>query len=68
MSEHSCAGCDFCAGIVDSSGRMIHICIFDQSVNYLQEVGLCSQDCELDGFAEDLWQLKHSGRSSDEMY
>lgn len=40
---------------LDSGEREISICVFDQSENYLQEVGYCA-DCELDGFAEDLWR------------
>lgn len=44
---------------IDSSDRTIAICAFDQSENYLQEVGYCTEDCELDDFGEDLWQSKH---------
>lgn len=39
--------------------RTIELCVFDQSDNYLQEVGLCTEDCELDDYAEELWQEQH---------
>ena len=42
--------------LIDSSNRPIELCVFDQSENYLQEVGYCTEDCELDGFAEELWK------------
>lgn len=61
MAElHSCASCLFCESLVDSSGRSVYLCVFDQSDCYLQEVGFWSDDCELDDFAEDLWQEKHN--------
>lgn len=57
--KHSCCECKWCHGLEDSGGRWIELCVFDQSDNYLQEVGLCSEDCELDDFAEELWQRQH---------
>lgn len=56
MATHSCCDCKWLHCLHDSSGRSIYICVFDQSESYLQEVGLCSEDCELDGFAEELWE------------
>lgn len=56
---HCCAECKFCHTLVDSSGRNIELCVFDLSDNYLQEVGLCTEDCELDEYAEEIWQEKH---------
>lgn len=58
MATHRCVDCKFMYGFCDSGDRLVHICIFDQSSNYLQEVGYCTGDCELDGFAEELWQEK----------
>jgi hypothetical protein len=49
----------------DSSYREIGICIFDQSDSYLQEVGYCVEDCELEDFAEELWQAKHKEFDND---
>lgn len=57
--KHCCAECRFCHTLVDSSERVIEICVFDQSDNYLQEVGLCTEDCELNEYAEEIWQEKH---------
>lgn len=56
---HSCCECKWCYSLEDSGGRTIELCVFDQSDNYLQEVGLCTEDCELDDYAEDLWQSQH---------
>ena len=55
MAVHSCSSCKWMHTFLDSGEREISICVFDQSENYLQEVGYCA-DCELDGFAEDLWR------------
>lgn len=54
MAKHSCYECKWCHYLLDSSNRNIEICVFDQSENYLQEVLLESDDCELDGYAEEL--------------
>lgn len=59
MATHRCIDCCFMHSFWDSSDREISICIFDQSNCYLEEVGYCTDDCELDGFAEELWQIKH---------
>ena len=56
MAKHSCYECKWCHYLLDSSSRNIEICVFDQSENYLQEVLLDSDDCELEGYAEELWQ------------
>ena len=61
MSKHSCFECKWCHYLLDSSNRNVEICVFDQSENYLQEVLLGSDDCELDGYAEELWQ-EENGR------
>lgn len=55
MATHKCVDCKWLYTLTDSSSRTIHLCIYDQSENYLQEVGYCTQDCELDGFAEEFW-------------
>ena len=55
MAKHECCDCKWMHTFTDNSGRSISICIFDQSENYLQEVGYCTEDCELDEFAEELW-------------
>lgn len=60
--KHSCCECKWCHGVEDSSNRWIEICLFDQSDNYLQEVGLCAEDCELEDFAEELWQRQNEGK------
>lgn len=59
MATHKCAECKFMHGLIDSSDRTIYLCVFDQSMSYLQEVGYCTEDCELDNFGENLWQSKH---------
>lgn len=56
MSLHKCCECKWMHELLDSSDRPILLCVFDQSENYLQEVGHCCEDCELDGYAEELWQ------------
>lgn len=56
MKKHKCADCKFMHTFFDSSQRQIAICVFDQSDNYLQEVGYCTEDCELDDFSEEIWQ------------
>lgn len=61
MAKHNCCECHWCMSIIDSSNRLIEICVFDQSDNYLQEVGLCCEDCELDEFAEEIWEREHNG-------
>ena len=48
MARHECAICRWLRSFEDNSNRTIYICEFDQSDNYLQEVGLCTEDCELD--------------------
>ena len=55
MAKHECCDCKWMHTFTDNSGRSISICIFDQAENYLQEVGYCTEDCELDEFAEELW-------------
>lgn len=60
MSElHSCAECNWCHSLTDSEGDIVHICVNRYSDNFLQEVGLCSEGCELDDFAERLWCEEH---------
>lgn len=56
--KHNCAECPFMHSFQDNSHRVIDICVFDQSENYLQETGYCTEDCELDGYAEELWQMQ----------
>lgn len=56
---HSCAECHWCRCIEDSAGDTIELCVYRQSDSYLQEVGLCAEDCELEGFAEELWCEEH---------
>ena len=56
MKKHKCAECKFMHTFLDSSQRVIAICVFDQSDSYLQEVGYCTEDCELDDYAEEIWQ------------
>ena len=56
--KHSCLECPFMHSFQDNSHRVIDICVFDQSENYLQEVGYWTVDCELEGFAEELWQMQ----------
>lgn len=63
--RHCCADCNFMHVFFDSSYREIGICIFDQSDSYLQEVGYCVEDCELEDFAEELWQAKHKEFDND---
>lgn len=55
MKNHKCADCKFMHTFFDSSHREIAICVFDQSDSYLQEVGYCTEDCELDDYAEEIW-------------
>ena len=52
---HECIDCKWCHSFEDSSGRTIEICVFDQSISYLEEVGCCCE-CELEGYAEELYQ------------
>lgn len=52
--RHDCADCDFMKFLEDNSGRIIYLCMFDQSDSYLEEVGVCG-GCELDEFAEELY-------------
>ena len=59
MKKHKCVNCKFMHTFFDSSQREIAICVFDQSDCYLQEIGYCNEDCELDDFAEELWQEEH---------
>ena len=61
MAKHSCCECKWCHCLFDSSNRYVEICVFDQSDNYLQEVLLSSDDCELDEYAEELWQAENGG-------
>lgn len=56
MTKHECCKCKWMHTFFDSSDRGIAICVFDQSCNYLQEVGFCSDDCELDDYADEIWQ------------
>ena len=56
--KHNCSECPFMHSFQDNSHRVIDICVFDQSENYLQEVGYCTEDCELEGFAEEMWQMQ----------
>lgn len=60
MAKHRCCDCNWMYTFWDSSNRDISICIFDQSDVYLQEVGYCTEDCELDDFAEELWEREHN--------
>lgn len=59
MKKHKCADCKFMHTFLDSSRRAIAICVFDQCENYLEEVGYCTEDCELDDFAEEIWQKEN---------
>ena len=59
MAKHDCCDCKWCTSLYDSNHSVIDICVFTQSTNYLQEVGLCSEDCELDDFAEEIWKKDH---------
>jgi hypothetical protein len=59
MAKHSCYECKWCSSLFDSNHSVIDICVFAQSENYLQEVLLGTEDCELDGYAEELWQRDH---------
>lgn len=65
MANHKCAECKFMYLFYDSSGRDIRICIFDQSLSYLEEIGYLEEDCELDDFGEMLWQRHHGGDEND---
>lgn len=56
MAKHKCNKCVWLHSFTDNNDRDIAICVFDQSENYLQEVGFDNEDCELDGLAEDWWQ------------
>lgn len=53
---HKCSECKFMHTFFVNADRAISICIFDQAPSYLQEVGYCTEDCELDDIAEELWQ------------
>lgn len=57
---HSCANCNWCHTIVDSEGDTEYICVNRYSDCFLQEIGLCSEDCELDDFAEKLLCEEHA--------
>lgn len=59
MATHKCCDCKWMHTFSDSSDRRIAICVFDQSENYLQEVGCCTEDCELDDYAEELWRAEN---------
>lgn len=56
MATHKCVNCKWFYALEDSSNRLIYLCIFDQSESYLQEVGYCTEDCELDDYAEEIWR------------
>lgn len=58
--KHSCGECHWMHTFADSEGRQIAFCVFTESPSYLQEVGECTEDCELDDHAEKLWQEEHS--------
>ena len=60
MAKHNCWECKWCHCLLDSGNRNVEICVFDQSENYLQEVLLGSEDCELEGYAEELWQEQNA--------
>lgn len=60
MARHNCCDCKWMHSFEDSCGRLLAICVFDQSDSYLQEVGFCTEDCELDEFAEELWREKNN--------
>lgn len=59
MAKHSCYECNWCHYLLDRANRNVHICVFDQSENYLQEILLGADDCELEGYAEELWQQEN---------
>lgn len=56
---HSCSECHWCNPITDSENEVEYICANRYSDCFLQEVGLCLEDCELDDFAEKLWCEEH---------
>lgn len=53
--QHDCANCAFMKYLEDNSGRIFHLCMFDQSDVYLGEVEI-DDCCELEGFAEELYE------------
>lgn len=61
MAKHSCSECKWCRYLIDSSNRYVEICVFDQSENYLRKVLIETDDCELEGYAEEFWQEEHEG-------
>ena len=61
MAKHDCASCRLLRSFQENGDRTIHVCVFDQSENYLQEVLLCSEDCELDDFAEYIYGGEENG-------
>lgn len=56
MDKHSCSDCKFMHTFFDSGNREIAICVFDQSYAYLEEVRYCTDGCELDEYAEEIWR------------
>lgn len=61
MAIYSCADCKWLHEIEDNSKRTTYICVFDLSDNYLQEVVLYTEDCELDDFAEEVYRKNNTG-------
>lgn len=56
MFDHKCCECKFMHTFQDSGNRTVAVCAFDQSMYYLEEVGFCTDDCELDDWQEEIWQ------------
>lgn len=54
-----CSECHWCHSVEDSEGDAVEICVNRHSENYLLEVGIFSEDCELDDFGERLWCEEH---------
>ena len=55
MSKHECCNCDYMKELQDENCRIFYFCMFSQSPCFLEETGLCGE-CELDGYAEDLYE------------
>lgn len=55
MGKHECYECKHMKSVEDELHRVFYFCMFSQSPCFLEETGCCSE-CELEGYAEELYQ------------
>lgn len=59
MATHECITCPFITMVKDEYGREYELCMFSQGDYFLNET-FCDESCELEGFAEEMYQ-KYGG-------